>query len=119
MKPMFLDSFCVPQFIITAAASDFVPLGPILLLKPTHKGPKHNQANAFCLFVYILLLRLLQPQTACLLVLQQNAQRERSDRATKRPIDRATDRPIQRPSDRAIDRAINPLNNQGLELYSK
>ena len=115
MKPMLLDFFCVPQFIITTAASDYVPLGLILLLKPTKKGPKHNQAKTFCLFFYILQLRLLQGRTARLFNFLLNAQREPSERATERPIDRA----IQRPSDRAIDRAINPLNDQSLSLYSK
>ena len=53
MRPMLLDFFCipnVPQFTITTAASDFVPLGLILKSKPKKNGPKQNQAKTCCLF---------------------------------------------------------------------
>ena len=120
MTPMLLDSFCVPnvpQFTITTAASDFVPLGLNLPLKPTKKGPKHNDAKTLSLFLYVLQLASCRPKPPVYLIPHEtpseNRARERpSDRSTERPIDRA----IQRPSDRAIDRAINPLNDHSLSL---
>ena len=65
MRPMLLDSFCVPnvpQFTITTAASDFVPLGRILLLKLTKKGPNHNDAKTLSLFLYVLQLVSCRPK---------------------------------------------------------
>jgi len=71
MKPMLLDSFCVPnvpQFTIITAASDFVPLGLILPLKPTKKGPKHKQAKTLSLFFYILQLASCRPKPPVYLI---------------------------------------------------
>jgi len=120
MKPMLLDSFCVTQFIITAAASDFVPLGLIWGVKTNTKGPKHNQAQTSCLFFTFCnyASRRFKPS-----VYVKSNEKPSENRASERPSDRSTERPIdqaiQRPSDRAIDRAMNPLNDQDLSLHSK
>ena len=107
MKPMLLDSFCVPQFIITTAASDFVPFGPILLLKPTHKGP-NAQSGKRILFI-CLHFATTPPAAPNRLFInfatKRPARTERSsDEATDRPSDRSTDSTTERSSDRPSDK---------------
>ena len=65
MRPMLLDSFCFPdvlEFTITTGASEFVPLGLTLILKPTNKGPKHNDAQTLSLFFKVLQLASWRPK---------------------------------------------------------
>ena len=113
MRPILLDSFCVPnvpQFTITTAASDFVPLRRILPVKPTKKGPKHNDAKTLSLFLYVLQLASCRPKPPVSLIshktLGENEASERpSDRSTERSIDRAIQRPSDRPSDKPSKRS--------------
>ena len=107
MKPMFLDSVCVPQFIITAAASDFVPLGPILFFKPTHKGPNTQSGNQ--IWSIFLHFATTPPAASNRLfihfAIKRSARTERSsDEATGRPSDRSTDSTTERSSDRPSDK---------------
>ena len=108
MRPMLLDSFRVPnvpQFTITTAASDFVPLGLILNLKPTKKGPKHNDAKTLSVLFKVLQLASWRPKPP---VYSISHKMPTENRASERPSDRSTERPIdqaiQRPSDRSTER---------------
>ena len=102
MRPMLLDSFCVPtvpQCTITTAASDFVPLGLILFLKPTKKGLKHNDAKTLSLFFKILQLASRGPKPPVYLISHKTPS---ENRASEPPSDRSTERPI----DPAIQRLL-------------
>ena len=104
MRPMLLDSFCVPnvpQFTITTAASDFVPLGRILPLKPTKKEPNHNDAKTFSLFLYVLHLVSCRPKPRFIFISRKI--RAKTERASYQAIDRPSDRSIDRPSQEQSD----------------
>jgi hypothetical protein len=97
---MLLDSFCVPnvpQYTITTAASDFVPLGRILPLKPTKKGPNHNDAKTLSLFLYVLQLVSCRPKPRFIFISRKI--RTKTERASYQAIDRPSDRSIERFSD--------------------
>ena len=97
----------VPQFIITAAASDFVPLGPILFFKPTHKGPNTQSGNQIWsnFFHFATTPPAASNRLFIHFAIKRSARTERSsDEATGRPSDRSTDSTTERSSDRPGDK---------------
>jgi len=113
---MLLDSFCVPnvpQFTITTAASDFVPLCLILPLKSTKKGPKHNDAKTLSLFLYVLQLASCRPKPPVYLISHKTLG---ENRASERPSDRSTERPIDRAIQRVLFSKCAPLSDHPYKL---
>ena len=73
-------------FTITTAASDFVPLGRILPLKPTKKEPNHNDAKTLSLFLYVLQLVSCRPKPRFIFISRKI--RAKTERASYQAIDR-------------------------------
>jgi len=116
---MLLDSFCVPnvpQFTITTAASDFVPLGRILLLKPTKKEPNHNDAKTLSLFLYVLQLVSCRPKPRFIFISRKI--RAKTERASYQAIDRPSDRSIERFSDFFFETVFSSGNTHSGHPYN-
>ena len=77
-------------FAITTGASEFVRVGCILPLKPTKKGPNHNDAKTLSFFFYVLQLVSCRPKPRFIFIYGNI--RTTNERASYHAIDRATDR---------------------------
>ena len=119
---MLLDSFCVPDvphFTITTTASDFVPLGLFLQLKPIKKAPNTMMQKHFLYFFKLCKLASWRPTPSVYLISYKTPS---ENRASERPSDRSTERSI----DRAIQRFfvsecffhLPPLSHHSKSIFS-
>ena len=97
MRPMLLDSICVPnvpQFTITTTASDVVPLSLILPLKPKKKAPNTMMQKHFLYFFKFCNSPPGGPNRLFnSFPMKRQAKTDRaSDQAIDRPSDRSTER---------------------------